>query len=71
MKSRGSRLKREFEKVRPVLKRGAGRWLLLMCEHGHYLRSIPYGEWEDARRRYERKSAVVKCGRCAREVQHA
>jgi hypothetical protein len=66
--SRRKKFQHERKRVKPVLQDGAGRWLLLLCEHGHYLRSIPYGEWTDARRKYERKSAHVKCGRCAQEV---
>lgn len=57
--------------VKPKLQAGAGRWLLLMCEQDHLLRSIPYGDWSDARRKYGRKSAMVDCGRCATEVGNA
>lgn len=68
MKSKNrAKLKRACATVKPKLQAGAGMWLLLFCEHGHYLRSIRRGEWTDARRKYERKSAHVKCGRCARE----
>jgi hypothetical protein len=69
MKSNGRRkLKRACKMVKPRLQAGAGRWLLMFCERGHILRQFPYGEWSDARRRYGRKRAQVKCSRCAQEV---
>lgn len=56
--------------VRPVLQPGAGRWLLVFCEHGHLQVQIPYGDWSDARRKYGRKNATVDCIQCGREARH-
>ena len=56
---------RETESVRPKLQKGAGRWLLLYCEHDHFAGCIPYGEWSDARKKYGRKDARIKCAKCA------
>ncbi|MCK5547760.1 MAG: hypothetical protein KAI64_02010 [Thermoplasmata archaeon] len=66
MRSRNrTKLKRATEQVRPKLKDGAGRWLLLYCEHGHFQSCIPFGNWSDARKRYGRKHAMIDCAGCA------
>jgi hypothetical protein len=61
---RRKKMKTEGRSVRPVLQAGAGRWMLVTCPEGHLLRSIPYGEWSDARKRLGRKKARLNCGKC-------
>jgi hypothetical protein len=42
---------------------GKRRWMLVTCPRGHLIRQVPYGNWTDARRKYE--GATVQCTRCA------
>ena len=47
--------------VRPVFRKGAGRFSFLVCPSGHALRQIPYGEWSDAK-----KIKELKCYSCGK-----
>ena len=52
--------------VQPRLEPGVGRWLMVLCPGGHLLHSVAWGEWTEARKRYERADEVVLCVRCGR-----
>lgn len=65
--TRRSALAVETASVPARLTPGKSRWMLLTCEHGHLIRNIPFGEWSDARKRFEQEGATVECGRCVHE----
>ena len=65
MKARRKLIQKPTMEVGAVLRPGAGRWLLLFCEHGHLQKMFAYGDWSDARRRYGRAKSTVHCMRCA------
>lgn len=65
MKARRKQMVKPTKEVKAMLQPGAGRWLLLFCEHGHLQKMFAYGDWSDARRKYGRARSTVHCRRCS------